>query len=164
MKKERKKKRKINWLILLLCFALSYGTGFVGSLFTTPNVNSEWYLSIKPFITPPSIIFPIVWNVLFFLIAISLYLALTSVKDKKFQLKIWIVFGINFFLNALWSLLYFGLRNPPLAFAEVIVLEVSTLAIMAVVWKNSKISVWLLVPYSLWLGFAAILTYLSAFV
>jgi|WetSurMetagenome_2_1015567.scaffolds.fasta_scaffold426595_1 translocator protein len=164
MKKRAGKKRKIAWGLLILCFIFTYGIGFLGSLFTSPNVNTDWYNSVKPTITPPNIVFPIVWNILFFMIAVSLYLALTRTKDKSLKLKIWIAFGVNLLLNLLWSVFYFGLKNPSLAFFEVIFLEISIFAAMYVVWKPSKVSYWLLVPYSLWVGFAATLNYLSAFV
>jgi translocator protein len=163
MKKGMKEKKKINWKLLIICFVLTYGIGLVGSIFTYPNVHSAWYTAIKPDITPPNSIFPIAWNILFFMIAVSLYAALRSTKDSVIKSNIWTVFGINFILNALWSFFYFGLRNPPLAFGEIIFLEISIFAMISVLWKVNKISVWLLVPYSLWIGFAAILNYLSAF-
>jgi translocator protein len=163
MKKGVRKKKKIDWGLLGLSFVSVFFIASIGSLFTTPNVNSLWYNLIKPTITPPNFVFPIVWSLLFFLIAVSLYLALTSTKDKLIRKKIGIVFGINLLLNALWSFLFFELRNPAFAFYEIILFEISIFAIMAVLWKVNKISVWLIVPYSLWVGFASILNYLIAF-
>jgi tryptophan-rich sensory protein len=127
------------------------------------NVSSSWYLEIKPTITPPNWVFPIVWNILFFLISISLYLLITNAKTKYDKRIILITFGINLFLNAFWSYLYFGIRNPPAALIELIPLIISSFAMVTVAWKVNKTAAWLLVPYSLWLGFAMILNYLTVF-
>ena len=163
MKKVVNKKRKIKWGLLVVCFLVTYSIAFLGSLFTSPVVNTAWYNSIKPVLTPPNIVFPIVWNILFFMISISLYLALTNVKTKEDKLNIWVVFGINFIFNILWSIFYFGLKNPGLAFIEVLFLDCSVIYLILITRKINKISALLLVPYLLWLSFATILNYLSIF-
>ena len=94
-------KKRVDWKILVLCLVIVYAIAFIGSLFTSQNVNSSWYESIKPGITPPNYVFPIVWNILFFLIAISLYFAWTSSKNKTQRKTVAWIFGINFFLNLL---------------------------------------------------------------
>ena len=94
MKKEINKEkiniRKIR--IFVLCLIAVYLIAFLGSLFTTNSVNSSWYEQNKPSLTPPNFIFPIVWNILFFLIAISLYLTWISSKTKKQKASIFAFF------------------------------------------------------------------------
>ena len=151
---------KINWKVLLICLAIVYFVAFLGSLFTSSAVDTEWYQSIKPAITPPNWIFPVVWNVLFFLIAVSLYLAWTS-SNKNQKSKITLVFIVNFILNILWSVLYFGAKSPISAFFEIILLWISILLMLIVTYKVDKKSCYLLIPYLLWVSFAAVLNYLS---
>lgn len=162
MKKEVKKKVKINWKLLILSFAVVYATAFIGSLLTMNSVNSSWYQSIKPSITPPNWVFPIAWNILFFLISLSLYLSLVSAK-KKFRLKLEIVFGVNLLLNIFWSFFYFFLKKPVFAFFDLILLWLSIIAMIYIAAKADKKSALLLFPYLLWVTFAGILNYLSAF-
>ena len=64
---KKRAKKKINLKILLLSFVMVYAVAFIGSLFTSQGVNTDWYESIKPSMTPPNWVFPIVWNILFFL-------------------------------------------------------------------------------------------------
>jgi translocator protein len=163
MKKRGKRNffKKINWKILLLSLFTVYGTAFLGSVFTSSGVKSFWYLTVRPSITPPNWVFPVVWNILFFMIFISLYICLTKAKDKKSSSKAEIVFGINFLLNFLWSLFYFGLRNPLFAFLDLILLFFSILAMIRITWKINRKASWLLVPYLLWIVFAGLLNYLS---
>lgn len=156
------KKRGINWKVLITSLIIVFLVAFLGSLFTSQNTNSEWYQEIKPSITPPNWVFPVVWNILFFLIALSLYFSWIN-SNKKQKKKISLVFGINFILNILWSFLYFGLQNPSLAFYEIIILEASIITMIYTTYKINKTSSYFLIPYLLWVSFATVLNYLSAF-
>nr|AQS29710.1 hypothetical protein [uncultured archaeon] len=153
---------KINWKVLILSLIIVFAVALLGSLFTSPNTNTEWYQQIKPLITPPSYIFPIVWNILFFLITISLYLSWTS-SSKKQKPKLVVVFAINFVLNILWSIIFFGMKNPTLAFAELIIFWLSIIFMITTTYKINKTSSYLLIPYLLWVTFAGVLNYLIAF-
>jgi len=162
-------KKDFNFKIFLICILIVFVLlGGIGSLFTTPNTNTDWYNSIKPDITPPNFVFPIVWNILFFLIALSFYFAFVNLKKKsknsKKQKKVLIlIFGINLILNFLWGVLFFGLKNPTLAFVDLILLWISIGAIFIKTWKIKKLSSWLILPYWLWVSFAGILNWLIAF-
>lgn len=157
----KKRVRKINWKVLIVSLAVVYLVAFVGGLFTSGNTDSGWYDSIRPSITPPNWIFPVVWNILFFLIALSLYFSWINAKKWDVKKKIVILFGINFVLNIFWSVLYFGLKNPFYAFIEIFVLWISIISMVYVSYKIDKKAGWLLVPYLLWVSFAIILNYLS---
>ena len=156
-------KKKINWGIFLLCILIVYSVAFIGSLFTMSNVNSEWYQNIKPVITPPNWVFPIVWNILFFLIGLSFYFALTSKKlNKKNKILIISVFSINFLFNILWSFIFFTLKSPLFAFLELVFLLLPSIALMIYATeKVSKLSSNLLIPYLFWVTFAGALNYLA---
>ena len=145
-------------LIFIICLIIVFLVAFIGSIFTSKNTSSAWYESIKPKLTPPNYVFPIVWNILFLLISISLYLAWTSAKTKQI---IVIAFAINFFLNILWSFLFFYLKSPKAAFIEVIFLWLSILSLILVTYKINKTSSYLLMPYLAWVSFASLLNYLS---
>jgi len=152
--------KKRNWKVLILSLVVVYLIAFIGSLFTSQNTSSDWYESIRPSITPPNWVFPVVWNVLFFLIAIALYFSWIG-SDKKQKKNIMFVYGINFFLNIFWSFLYFSLKNPRIAFFELIVLWLSIVSMIVVSYKIDKKAGYLLIPYLLWVSFAGILNWLS---
>ena len=133
-----------------------YAVGFFGRIFTLGNVNSEWYLANKPSFTPPNYVFPIVWNILYFLIALSLYFAWTN-GNKKEKKNIAVLFGINLIANALWTLLFFALQSPLSAFIILLLILGTIIWIISYVYKISKISSYLLIPYLVWVIFAGIL-------
>jgi tryptophan-rich sensory protein len=154
--------KKRNLYVLILSFLIVFLVAFIGSIFTSFSVDSEWYYSIKPELTPPNWIFPVIWNILFFMIALSLFFSWIK-ANKKQKIKIAIVFGINLLLNVSWSFLFFFLKNPSLAFADLILLEFSIIAMIFTTGKIEKKSALLLIPYFLWIIFAGVLNYLIVF-
>lgn len=158
-KVNKKKMIKINYKILIASLVVVYFIAFAGSLFTD---TGTWYESVKPSITPPSIVFPIVWNILFFLIAISFYLVFVKANSKQ-KIIMTSLFAINLLLNFLWSVIFFGMQNPFAGFIELILLGISILSLIYYYSGINKISAYLLIPYFLWICFAGVLNYLIAF-
>jgi len=146
-------------LKFLFAVILCEGAGIIGSFFTTPAIGS-WFVTLpKPSFNPPNWVFAPVWTLLFFLMGISLYLIWNEKqKGKNIQTAI-LVFFQQLSLNVLWSALFFGMHNPALAFIEIIVLWFAILMTIFYFAKISKTAAWLLVPYILWVSFAAFLNF-----
>jgi translocator protein len=129
----------------------------VGGLVTAPSVKG-WYTTInKPPFNPPSWLFSPVWTTLFMLMAISAYLVLKNSQDSKQLNKSIGIYNIQLGLNLLWSILFFGLKNPTYAFIEIIILWGAILYTIILFRKVNKTSAILLIPYLLWVSFAAFL-------
>jgi tryptophan-rich sensory protein len=166
MKKEGIKKifKKINWNALFVSFVAVYATALLGGLFTSKGLASLWYQNVRPSITPPGWVFSVAWNILFFLIFISLYLCIKDLKalqKRKWPSSLELAFSINLILNFLWCFFYFWLQNPLIAFIDLILLWTSIIVIICLTWKSNRISALLLIPYLLWISFAGVLNYLS---
>jgi translocator protein len=148
-----KSKTKFNFPKLIFCLLITQGAGILGGLFTASSVKT-WYLTdlIKPSFNPPSWVFAPVWTLLFFLMGISLYL----VWNKKNNL-FW--FWLQLILNFFWSVLFFGLHSPTLAFYEIIVLWFAIFMTIIKFKKYHKTASVLLWPYLSWVSFAAFLNY-----
>ena len=147
---------KINWKVLSISFGLVILISMFGSQFTD---TSGWYESIKPNITPPNFVFPIVWTVLYLLIALAIYFIWIESKRQD-KLCIILVFGVNLICNALWSYLFFELKNPLYGFYDIILMWFSIIIMLILSWRISKKAFCLLIPYLLWVSFAGILNYL----
>lgn len=133
--------------------------GYLGSLFTTPSIGT-WYASInKPAFNPPNWIFFPVWTTLFILMGISLYLIWEKYPKNKLSKNALYVFGLQLGLNLLWSLLFFGLKNPLYAAIEIVVLWMAILITIMKFRKISKTASLLLLPYLAWVAFAAALNF-----
>ncbi len=131
--------------------------GFVGSFFTMNSI-STWYIYLhKPFFTPPSWIFGPAWTALYIMMGISLYIIwINPIKNKKMA---FITFGVQMFLNMIWSIIFFGFQSPLFAFIEIIILWISILLSIIYFFKISKSASYLLIPYILWVSFASILNF-----
>jgi len=149
------------WLVFVASFIVVFGIAYIGSIFTSSAVQSSWYQEIKPSLTPPNYVFPIVWNILFFLIALALAFCWIKSKSRREKRSVLLAFGINLILNALWSVLYFGLRQPLGAFLDILLMIISIIYMIRITRKIDIKSAWMLVPYLLWVSFASILNFLS---
>ena len=130
--------------------------GAMGSLVTFPSIG--WYNALnKPSFSPPNWVFGPAWITLYALMGIAAGLAWHSKsKLKANALK---MYGFQLVLNVIWSLIFFGLRLPSIAFVEIIILWISILITSAVFRKISSTSSLLLLPYIAWVTFALILNY-----
>ncbi|NMC35407.1 tryptophan-rich sensory protein, partial [Candidatus Beckwithbacteria bacterium] len=104
-------------------------------------------------------VFAPVWTTLFILMGMALYLVWQQGFGKKEVKKALTIFGVQLVLNILWSILFFGLRNPSLALVDIVLLWVLILATMLSFAKISKPAAWLLIPYLAWVSFASILNF-----
>lgn len=141
-----------NFTKFLLSIIICEAAGVVGSIFTAPSIKG-WFATLnKPAINPPNWIFGPVWTTLFLLMGIALYL----VWSKE---KIPVIFWAQLILNILWSVIFFGLRNPGFAFFELLILWVAILYTILSFYRVSKPAAYLLLPYILWVTLAGFLNY-----
>lgn len=139
----------------ILKFILILLPWFIGGiLFRSDTI---FYKSLnKPVFAPPSILFPIVWTILYVLIAISIYLILkdNKLKDIPTYTKTLI---INYFSNQIFSFLFFTLKSPFLAIIDTFIVFISSLFLYYESKELNKTSSKLLIPYIIWNTFALIL-------
>jgi tryptophan-rich sensory protein len=133
---------------LLLCFsAAAFGAQFM---------PGAWYASLrKPDWNPPSWVFGPVWTVLYAMMAVAAWRVGRRSGAGRGPALAW--FLGQLLLNALWSWLFFGLRNPGLALAEILALWVAIVGTIAGFRGLDRVAAWLLAPYLAWVSFAAVL-------
>ena len=140
-------------LFFLLCF-LAAG---LGSLFTMGSLGS-WYAGLaKPSWNPPGWVFGPVWSVLYAMMAVAGWMVWRRGRAASQLALRW--FAVQLVLNVGWSAVFFGLRMPGLAFGELLALWVALAATLVASWRVSRSGAALLVPYFLWVSFAAVLNF-----
>jgi benzodiazapine receptor len=144
---------------LIICLALTFSAAFVGSIFTHDAVTN-WYTTLnKPSFTPPDWLFGPIWTILYLLMAISAFIVWQKGLANPAVRVALIFYLIQLILNALWSVIFFGLKLPWLSFIEILLLwSAIAFTILAFV-RVSIIAALLLVPYILWVSFAAVLNF-----
>jgi tryptophan-rich sensory protein len=151
--------KKQNLLRLIAAVVFCEAIGISGSVFTTPSIGT-WYAALnKPAFILPNWVFAPVWTTLFALMGIALYLVWSNgLKEKKVKAAVRI-FAAQFALNILWSFLFFSLRLPLLAFAEIILLWLAIAATIIKFYPISRKAGLLLFPYLAWVTIASALNY-----
>ncbi|MGL4573701.1 MAG: TspO/MBR family protein [Burkholderiaceae bacterium] len=117
-----------------------------------------WYFSLrKPAWQPPDWLFGPVWTLIFILCAIAAARAWIGARSLQRKKIVLLLFATNGLLNIGWSVLFFTLRRPDWALAEIPLLWLSIVLIMYLCGQDAPVVRWLLVPYLLWVTFAATL-------
>ena len=115
---------------------------------------------VKPPLTPPPVVFPIVWSVLFFLMGISAArIWLKRKEDRPAASNALTVYGSNLVINFLWSIIFFNFRQFLFAFLWLILLWVVILRMILAFKKLDKPAAYLQLPYLIWVTFAGYLTF-----
>ena len=146
-----------NFLKLVIAIIITELAGIIGSIFTVAAIPT-WYAALsKPALNPPNWIFAPVWNTLFILMGIAAWLVWRRGWDKKSVRTALTIFLVQLILNSLWSIIFFGLRNPGAAFWEIIILWLAIIVTIIWFYKVSRAAAYLLIPYILWVSFAGYL-------
>jgi tryptophan-rich sensory protein len=144
-----------NTLKLIISILLPQLTGGLGALVTISSVGS-WYQTInKPSFTPPSWLFGPAWTTLYLLMGIAMFLIWKSDHSQK-KTALWL-FGIQLFLNGIWSPAFFGLESPFLGLVVIVPLWVMILVCIKVFFPINKTAAYLMIPYLMWVSFATAL-------
>ncbi len=146
----------INWALLAICIAIPLAVGFVSGFISGDSMESFNALQ-KPPLSPPDWIFPVVWSILYILMGISSYLILVADVPKEQKQSALKTYVAQLVLNFSWSIIFFNFSLYYAAFVWILVLI--TLVIILIIQASpiSKLASYLLIPYLLWLCFAAYL-------
>jgi benzodiazapine receptor len=137
---------------VLLCLVVGWVSGL-----TTEAAIAPWYRPlIKPSWTPPELVFPIAWTILYVLMGIAAGLVWRG--RRRGRLAATGLFLIQLAVNALWSPVFFGLHSPAGGLVVILVLLASVIATVIAFFPVSRAAGWLLVPYLLWVGYATTLS------
>lgn len=142
-------------LPILICFGVGLTAGYLQS-----DAIQNWYPFLnKPASTPPDIVFPIAWSIIYVCMGLSVGLIILS--DAKGRAALVQLFGIQLFFNFAWSLLFFYFRSPLWGLADILILDVLVTIYTLKSYPVNKASSLLFLPYLLWIYFA---TYLNGYI
>lgn len=141
---------------LIISLLISLGVGGFSALVTMGSMDIYKYLD-KPLFAPPSIVFPIVWTILFILMGISSYLIYESDGDNKS--KALLVYGIQLLVNFVWPIFFFVLSYRLIALFIIITLLIFIVIMIVKFYKINKLAAYLQILYLLWVSFATYLNF-----
>jgi len=148
---------------LIISVVVCQVAGLIGSVFTTPSIET-WYAALeKPAFTPPDWLFAPAWITLYLLMGIAASLVWKRGLDSRRNRVALLVFLVQLVLNVVWSVVFFGLESPLAGVVVIVLLWVAILATILKFFPISRLAGVLLLPYLAWVSFAAALN-ISIFV
>ena len=149
---------KRNFTALALSILIAEGVGFLGGLLGGSNRNFYETLE-RPAFSPPGWVFPVVWTILYFFMAVAAYRIWVKGINGEDVRKALTLYSIQLALNFLWSIIFFRFQLFGLAFLELLLLLVFILLTTFEFYRIDKKAAYLMVPYIAWVSFAGILNY-----
>lgn len=151
---------KIKWKTLIAAIAIPLAVGGLAALLTRGSMEMFAQLN-KPPLSPPGWVFPVVWTILYTLMGIASYIVYTSDAPQAEIRTALRRYAAQLAVNFFWSIFFFRFQWYLFSFLWIILLWILVFATLVSFYRISKAAGWLLVPYLLWVTFAA---YLSLFV
>ena len=156
--KFEKKSVMNKYMKILIFVATCLGVGIIAGMATQTGVKTWFPTLVKPVFNPPSWLFAPVWTFLYILMGIAAGRVWGRIDfDREKVRKALLFFVIQLALNALWSVLFFGMHNPLLALIEIVILWLMIYETFVKFIKIDKIAGYLFIPYLLWVSFATVL-------
>lgn len=147
---------KIKWKTLVISVAIPLIVGGLSALLTRNSMEAFSTLQ-KPPLSPPGWLFPVVWTVLYILMGLASYLVTTASAPKAQIEPALKLYGWQLFFNFFWSLIFFGMQQYWFAFVWLLVLWVLIILTTISFYRISKPAAYLMIPYLIWVTFAAYL-------
>lgn len=133
--------------------------GFFSGMAAGSGEQNPWFAGlVKPAIYPPPVLFPIAWTILYVLLGLSLALVCAAWGARLRPLAI-LAFVVQFALNLAWSPVFFAAHLMSVAFYIICGMILLTLVTMILFGRVRKLAAWLMVPYMMWICFAAVLNW-----
>lgn len=151
-----------NKKLLMICIAIPLLVGALAGLISRSSIDVYSAME-KPALSPPGIVFPIVWTILYFLMGLSSYLVITSDKGIL-QIKEAISAYINQLLvNFVWPIIFFNFEMYFLSFIWIVFLDVLVIKMLIHFFQVKKEAAYLNIPYMIWLLYATYLNFLICY-
>ena len=136
-------------IVFILITAAAAATG-------TLSQPDAWFNALaKPSFMPPTWLFPPVWSLLYFLMAIAAW-RVYRIEGVRAAIVLWFV---QLVANAAWTPLFFGLHRVGFALADIVVLVALIVATTIAFFRRDRVAGALMIPYLVWVCFATALTY-----
>lgn len=146
--------KKIRWTELIISIVTAELVGALSALIS--GGYSEYYSQlIQPAFAPPSVVFPVVWAILYAVMGFSAYLVYFS--ESPYRRNALVIYAAQLLINFSWSIIFFRFKALMLAAAVAVLLVIAVAAMVIIFRKVNKIASWVNIPYLLWSIFAAYL-------
>ena len=153
-------KNKINYIKLIILIAIPLIIGFISSMITK-DAMIMFNMMNKPLLSPPGILFPIVWTILYIMMGVSSFIIVENKNNdnlnKSIKFKWIIIYYIQLVFNFFWTILFFKFRMYYFSFIWLVILWILVMILILTAKKINIKAGYLLIPYIIWMTFAGYL-------
>ncbi|MBR1380738.1 MAG: tryptophan-rich sensory protein [Alphaproteobacteria bacterium] len=151
-------------ITFIIAIAISFIPGIIGIMFTPINGGDAWFNALgKSALNPDAWVFGVAWTLLYTILGCALYLIIRDPSHMRDKIGSYLYFGMHIILNAAWSYVFFGCHMPMPALMIVAVLILISIWMMMSFMSLRRVAGWLVLPYVIWLIFAAYLNGTTVF-
>lgn len=147
----------LRWAFVTVPFVLLLG--FTSGQLVPSGSDNLWYVAlVKPVGTPPGWVFPVVWTILYAMLGLALAIILNA-RGSRMRTPAITLFAIQLVLNLAWTPVFFGAHRVQLALMIIVAMLILSIGITILFARIRRSAAWLMVPYMIWISYAACLTW-----
>lgn len=147
----------LRWAVVVVPLILLLG--FASASLAPSGADSAWYRAlVKPDLTPPDWVFPVMWTALYALIGMALAIVLNARRARGRGVAV-LLFAAQLIANLAWSPLFFGAHRVEAALILIVAILLLAIATTFAFARIRTLAAWLMVPYLVWLSFAGVLNW-----
>lgn len=150
--------RNQNWKKYVFWIALTEAVGLLAGLLTREGTEIYKLTIEKPPLSPPAILFPIVWTVLYALMGVSMAMV-NLLPASKYRSRAAYIYIAQLVFNFFWSIIFFNLQAFGFAFIWLVAMWILILTMILVFRKLDSTAAYLQIPYLVWVSFAGYLNF-----
>ncbi len=140
----------MDWGLFIIFLGACCAAAATGSMFPP----GQWYKDLsKPIWTPPNWLFPVAWTALYIALAVA-GARVAPLEGSEYAMAFW---ALQIALNTLWTPVFFGLRRLRAGLVVIACLWMAVLGTAVAMWPLDRVAGWLIVPYLVWVSYAAAL-------
>lgn len=143
-------------ITMIICVAIPVCVGLVSGFLTKNNMVVFDRIN-KPPLTPPSMVFPIAWAILYVMMGVASYFAITNCADGSQKLTMLVPYAAQLILNFAWSLIFFNAEAYGVAFVCLVFMQILIIRTAIYYLSVSKLAFFMMLPYIVWVTFAGYL-------
>lgn len=148
--------KKIHIVKLIISIAIPLAVGGISAWLTMDGMKIYGTMN-KPPLSPPAWVFSVAWTILYIMMGLACYFVWVSEADSSLKVIAFVIYAVQLAMNFMWSIVFFNWNMYLVAFVWLMIMWCLVIYCAVKFFSLSKLATYLMIPYIVWLTFAAYL-------